>query len=84
MSSGKLCLGTTLFCQQLTSIPTNEVGMNIFKGEYLQYCFALNTSTLQSLHMKVQPVPGKSSHYCYLERQLSKFPKVLSDFCYPI
>lgn len=43
---------------QLTNIQANEPGVNVFKAETLQFRVSLNTSTLQSLHMKIQPLPG--------------------------
>ena len=46
---------------QLTMLETREPGSHLFQADTLQYKVTMNTSTLQSLHMKIQPVPGMSS-----------------------
>ena len=50
----------------LTSVPTTEPNTNIFKAETLQFKIILNSSTLQTFHMKIQPLPG-----IYITRAIS-------------
>ena len=46
------------FFLKLTFLETREPGSHAFQADSLQYKITMNTSTLQSLHMKIQPLPG--------------------------
>ncbi|XP_052229673.1 mediator of RNA polymerase II transcription subunit 14-like [Dreissena polymorpha] len=56
--------------KHLTTVQTTEPGVNIFKGETLQFRVSLNTSTLQTLHMKIQPLPEHKDQWSQEEIQL--------------
>ncbi|KAL4233347.1 Mediator of RNA polymerase II transcription subunit 14 [Mactra antiquata] len=56
--------------KHLTNIQANEPGVNVFKAETLQFRVSLNTSTLQSLHMKIQPLPEYKDQWSQEEIQI--------------
>ncbi|XP_052810781.1 mediator of RNA polymerase II transcription subunit 14-like isoform X2 [Mya arenaria] len=56
--------------KHLTTLPTNELGVSMFKGETLQFRISLNTTSLQTLHMKIQPLPEYKDQWTPEEIQL--------------
>jgi len=62
-----------IFCHQLTAIPTTEPGVVNFKVESLQCRVGLNPQHLQSLHIKVSPLPDHKEQWTAEEMQVSKF-----------
>lgn len=61
------------FVLQLTSIPTNEPGVIHFKvGEMLQCRICLNSQHLQSLHLKITPLPDQKDVWLQEELQVGQ------------
>ncbi|KAL3884058.1 hypothetical protein ACJMK2_030281 [Sinanodonta woodiana] len=56
--------------QFYTSIPTTEPGVILFKSEALQYKVTMNSNTLQSLHIKVSPIPESKEQWTSEEIQI--------------
>ncbi|XP_060590641.1 mediator of RNA polymerase II transcription subunit 14-like isoform X2 [Ruditapes philippinarum] len=56
--------------KHLTNIQAPEPGVNVFKAETLQFRVSLNSSTLQSLHMKIQPLPEYMDQWSQEEIQI--------------
>jgi mediator of RNA polymerase II transcription subunit 14 len=60
------------FCHQLTGIPATEPGVVNFMVESLQCRVGLNPQHLQSLHIKVSPLPDNKEQWTAEEMQVSK------------
>ena len=60
-----------IFCHQLTGMPS-EPGVVNFKVESLQCRVGLNPQHLQSLHIKVSPLPDNKEQWTAEEMQVSK------------
>jgi hypothetical protein len=68
------------FCQ-LAGIPSTEPGVVNFKVESLQCRVGLNPQHLQSLHIKVSPLPDHKEQWSAEEMQVRKvFPRLLSFY----
>lgn len=55
---------------QLTGINSNELGVVHFKVESLQCRVGLNQQNMQSLHIKVQPLPEHKDQWTLEELQV--------------
>jgi mediator of RNA polymerase II transcription subunit 14 len=76
----KLCMNIN-FCHQLVGIPSTEPGVVNFKVESLQCRVGLNPQHLQSLHIKVSPLPDHKDQWSTEEMQVRKvFPRLLSFY----
>lgn len=52
------------------ALPSNEVGVTMFKAETLQCRVSFNTQTLQSLHLKLTPNPDFKDQWTNEELQV--------------
>jgi hypothetical protein len=76
----KLCMNVN-FCHQLAGIPSTEPGVVNFKVESLQCRVGLNQQHLQSLHIKVSPLPDHKEQWSAEEMQVRKvLPRLLSFY----
>ncbi|KAK0042754.1 mediator of RNA polymerase II transcription subunit 14 [Biomphalaria pfeifferi] len=64
-------------------IPSTEPGVLCFKVDTLQYRLSLNTTTSQSLHMKISPVPEHQDKWMPEELQILEKFFDLKVFCPP-
>lgn len=56
--------------KHLTFLETREPGSHLFQADTLQFKITMNTSTLQSLHMKIQPLPEYKDQWTTEEIQI--------------
>jgi hypothetical protein len=72
----------SFFPHQLTGIPTTEPGVVNFKVETLQCRVGLNLQHLQSLHIKVSPLPDHKDQWTAEEMQVNKILPLLISFVF--
>ncbi|XP_055926040.1 mediator of RNA polymerase II transcription subunit 14-like isoform X1 [Argiope bruennichi] len=63
-------LGRVIQSENMVAMPTNEVGVTLFKAETLQCRVSLNPQTLQSLHLKLAPTPEFKDQWTQDELQV--------------